>query len=426
MNFDIDFSVPFRHRVRFTTDLANEEFQTLLELIEPSGDQAKLLVIADSALLAVPNQSNPSGDNESSNDSRSWLNTVLDQLDAAPQIKLLDCNGFNPPLSSGTNENNNDQRTGNNCRALLMSGGEDCKNDTSQIERVLALINHFDIDRRNYVLVIGGGAVLDAVGYAAAIAHRGVRLIRLPTTTLAQDDSGVGVKNAINYFNKKNWVGTFAVPWGVVNDAKILKSLSDRDFRCGFSEAVKVSLLKSVDDFDFLCRNATEIYERQMEVAFEAVKRSCVWHLKHITQGGDPFEALEARPLDFGHWSAHKMESLTDYRIRHGEAVGIGVAIDALYSRRMFGFPEQDANRVLKCLGDLGLALWDPILENKSDLLNGLEEFRQHLGGRLTVTMLRRVGEPIDVHEIDSLEMHAAIDDLKKWHIARLNVANVR
>ena len=256
--------------------------------------------------------------------------------------------------------------------------------------------------------------MLDAVGYAAAVAHRGIRLVRLPTTTLAQADSGVGVKNAINYFDKKNWVGTFAVPWAVINDTSLLRTLSARDFRSGFSEAVKVSLLKDRDEFEWLCEHAAEIRGRDVRASKKAIHRSCVLHLKHITEGGDPFEMLEARPLDFGHWSAHRLEPITKYEIRHGEAVAIGVAIDCIYSSMKFGFPESDMMKVLECLTAIGMPLWHESLLPIDRLMQGLEEFRQHLGGRLTITMLRGAGDPINVHEIDHAAMKIAIERLQQ------------
>ena len=275
---------------------------------------------------------------------------------------------------------------------------------------MLKCINAADLDRRSYIVVVGGGAVLDAVGLAAAVSHRGIRLVRLPTTTLAQADSGVGVKNSVNLFDKKNWVGTFAVPWAVVNDAALLETLPDRDFVCGFSEAVKVSLLKDPECFEEICCAADSIRLRDADAARPIIRRSAELHLRHITQGGDPFEALEARPLDFGHWSAHKLEVLSGFELRHGEAVAIGVAVDAVYSSLVHGLPEQDAIRVLDCLARLGLPLGHPALQDSDALFEGLEEFRQHLGGRLTVTMLRDVGRPIDVHEIDRSQMQAAVD----------------
>ena len=245
--------------------------------------------------------------------------------------------------------------------------------------------------------------------FATAIAHRGLRLVRLPTTTLAQADSGMGVKNGVNLFGKKNWLGSFAVPWGVVNDASLLTTVSDRDYRCGFSEAVKVSLLKDPAMFDTLCRTARQVAERNQQAAEPMIRGSALLHLAHITRGGDPFEMREARPLDYGHWSAHRLEAMTDFALRHGEAVAIGVAIDTVYSSLVHGLPEADARRVLVCLAELGFSLDHAALQDTRALLKGLEEFRQHLGGRLTVTMLRAVGDPIDVHEIDAEAMATAI-----------------
>jgi len=249
---------------------------------------------------------------------------------------------------------------------------------------------------------------LDAVGFAAAIAHRGLRLIRIPTTTLAQADSGIGVKNSVNLFEKKNWLGSFAVPWGVINDRSLLTTLSDRDFRCGFSEAVKVSLLKDPDFFDRILSNADSIVARG-DACWSVIQDSANWHLKHITAGGDPFEMLEARPLDFGHWSAHKLEAMSQFELRHGEAVAIGVAVDTVYSSLVHGLAETQADRVLQSLERLKLLNDHPTLRRTDELFQGLEEFRQHLGGRLTVTMLSEIGRPIDVHQVDRARMKEAI-----------------
>lgn len=291
----------------------------------------------------------------------------------------------------------------------LVPGGEAIKNDVHILERMLKVFNHADLDRRSYVVAIGGGAVLDAVGFAAAIAHRGIRLIRLPTTTLAQGDSGVGVKNGVNMFGKKNWIGAFVVPWAVVNDAGLLTTLPDRDYCCGFAEAVKVSLLKDPALFDQLCSDAAAIRQRDMQAALPMIEASARLHLDHITRGGDPFEADEARPLDYGHWSAHKLEVMSGFELRHGEAVAIGVAVDTVYSSLVHGLPTADADRVLRCLDELGLAIDHPALHDTETLFAGLEEFRQHLGGRLTLTMLRNVGDPLEIHEVDRERMVEAI-----------------
>lgn len=375
--FDIPFHVPFTHRLRFTQDVLGAEQNVLRDLLEPSGDQKPRVQF--------------------------WLDKCV--ADAIPSLT--------EKLHAFRDAHRSSFRSPG--RIQMVPGGEAVKNDIHLLERMLKCINAADLDRRSYVVVIGGGAVLDAVGFAAAIAHRGIRLIRLPTTTLAQADSGVGVKNSVNLFQKKNWVGSFAVPWAVVNDAALLETLPDRDFVCGFSEAVKVSLLKEPQLFDDLCQQAARIAERDWSVCGPIIRRSALHHLQHITRGGDPFEALEARPLDFGHWSAHKLEVMTGFSLRHGEAVGIGVAVDAVYSSLVHGFPQADANRVLNCLAAMHLPMAHPAINETETLLAGLEEFRQHLGGRLTVTMLRGVGEPVDVHEINETRMKEAISTVAEF-----------
>jgi 3-dehydroquinate synthase len=368
---DVSFAVPAVHRLRFTDDVFGADQETLLKVLEPSGERAARVQfwLDEHVATACPE-----------------LQDKIEQLFTSHPGRIVS--------------------TGN---VQIVPGGEVVKNDIHILERMLKVFNAANLDRRSYVVVIGGGAVLDAVGFAAAIAHRGIRLVRLPTTTLAQADSGIGVKNSVNLFGKKNWVGTFAVPWAVINDASLLTTLSDRDFVCGFSEAVKVSLLKDAAMFRELCRSAGQIRVRDMAAAQPMIRASARMHLDHITRGGDPFEALEARPLDFGHWSAHKLEVMSDFTLRHGEAVAIGVAVDSVYSSLVHGLPKHDAQRILRCLTDLGLPLAHPALVNSDVLFDGLEEFRQHLGGRLTLTMLRGVGHAIDVHQVDRKAMRQAI-----------------
>lgn len=371
---DIDFNVPFRHRLRFTEDVFGRDSEVLAELIEGSGEQKPRVQF--------------------------WVDQNV--ADAQPDLKQKIEHFFH----------RNAGRLSRSGNVQIVDGGEAVKNEVHIVERMLKVMNRADLDRRSYVVVIGGGAVLDATGFAAAIAHRGIRLIRLPTTTLAQADSGVGVKNSINLFEKKNWVGTFAVPWAVVNDLMLLETLPDRDFVCGFTEAVKVALLKDPAMFLDLCRSAKAISDRNMQICGPLIRRSAWHHLQHITRGGDPFEMLEARPLDFGHWSAHKLEVMSGFGLRHGEAVGIGVAVDTAYSTHCFGLPVKTRDAVLDCLENFGLTLDHPALHDTETLFAGLEEFRQHLGGRLTLTMLKDAGKPFEVHEVDESLMRRSIEEV--------------
>ena len=291
---------------------------------------------------------------------------------------------------------------------LTVPGGEKIKNDSTALHQVQQAIHEARLCRHSYVVAIGGGAVLDVVGYAAAVAHRGVRLIRVPTTVLAQDDSGVGVKNGINaYGHQKNYLGTFAPPAAVINDSSFLPSLPDRDWRGGISEAIKVALIKDAPFFDFVERNACKLAARDLATMEKVVRRSAELHLAHIATSGDPFELGSARPLDFGHWAAHKLERLTHFRLRHGEAVAIGLALDCTYSYLSGFLSEREWRRILDLFTTLGLALHVPELSRHAgderhpqSVFRGLDEFREHLGGRLTILLLRSIGQAFEVHEV--------------------------
>ena len=291
---------------------------------------------------------------------------------------------------------------------LVLPGGERVKNEWRYVLDVLRVMESAMLCRHSYVVAIGGGAVLDVVGFAAATAHRGMRLIRVPTTVLAQDDSAIGVKNGINAFGKKNYLGTFAPPFAVINDFRFLPTLSDRDWRAGISEAIKVALIRDAGFFDFIESPAASL-ERARSAGHGAARPAlapcCIYD--HIATGGDPFELGSSRPLDFGHWAAHKLEQLTDHRLRHGEAVAIGIALDTTYAYLAGFLPERDWRRIIDLLLASGCRSTrrssSQHLDKDSDsrnVLRGLDEFREHLGGRLTIMLLRDIGQPFDVHEI--------------------------
>jgi 3-dehydroquinate synthase len=300
----------------------------------------------------------------------------------------------------------------------VLPGGEAVKRDDELVRRVWETIDREHIDRHSYLLVIGGGAFLDAVGYAAATAHRGVRLVRFPTTTLSQDDSGVGVKCAINGFGKKNWIGAFAVPFAVINDFAFLQSQDEETRRAGLIEAVKVSLVKDGEFFRWIEANVEKLEVLDPAALEECVKRSALLHARHIAQGGDPFETGSSRPLDFGHWSAHKLEQLSGFTLSHAHAVATGAALDTLYSARCGLLRDCVAERVIDVISGLRMPLWHPALdlrdtEGRRLVHAGLEEFREHLGGELTVLLLRDAGTGQDVHALDEGLVDACLDSLR-------------
>ncbi len=286
---------------------------------------------------------------------------------------------------------------------LVVPGGEAIKNHRESVDRIIEAVDRYGIDRHSYIMAIGGGAVLDAVGYAAAVAHRGIRHLRVPTTVLSQNDSGMGVKNGINYGGKKNFVGTFCPPVAVFNDNRFLLTLDDRAWSSGISEAVKVALIKDAAFFDWIEAHAGTLRRRDSDAMDELIFRCAELHLQHIG-GADPFEFGSSRPLDFGHWSAHKLEQLSGFEVLHGEAVAIGIALDTVYSAIAGMLPPNDAQRVLSVLQALELPTFHPLLGGSGHahpLLAGLEEFREHLGGRLTVMLLSAIGRGVEVHQLE-------------------------
>ena len=293
----------------------------------------------------------------------------------------------------------------------VVPGGEAAKNDPQAVEKIQQLIHQTGLCRHSYILAIGGGAVLDMVGYAAATAHRGIRLIRVPTTVLAQNDSGVGVKNGIYAFGKKNFLGTFAPPYAVLNDSDFLPSLSDRDWRSGIAEAIKVALIKDASFFELIETRTSALVRRDMNAMQQLIYRCAQLHLEHIANSGDPFEMGSSRPLDFGHWAAHKLEQLTNYSLRHGEAVAIGMALDSTYSYLLGLLSHREWQQILHLLEALGFALYVPQMR-QDRLFQGLAEFREHLGGELTLMLLQEIGQGIEVHEVDPLLYTEAISIL--------------
>ncbi len=309
---------------------------------------------------------------------------------------------------------------------VVLPGGEQVKNDPRYVDQLHRAMHEAALCRQSYVLAVGGGALLDVAGYAASTAHRGLRIIRVPTTVLAQDDSAVGVKNGVNAFGTKNYFGTFAPPFAVINDFGFLETLADRDWLGGVSEAVKAALIKDPAFFTDLECAVERLVGRDAEVMEHVIRRSAALHLAHIANGGDPFEFGSSRPLDFGHWAAHKLEQLTEHRLRHGEAVAIGLALDCTYAQLSGWLPETDWRRIIAVLQGLRLAVHVPELDDHPgdpaharSVLRGLEEFREHLGGRLTLLMLRGIGQPFEVHEVDAGVMIRSIDVLRALEEAR-------
>jgi 3-dehydroquinate synthase len=374
------------HTVFFTRESFSPKNNTLAEILQPKleGRRTKTLVFIDEGIM----DGNPN---------------LIDQVNSYFRSREDRLNLVCPPQ--------------------FIKGGEPAKNDWSLVESIWNLLNKYGMCRHSYVVVIGGGASLDLVGFAASTAHRGIRLIRFPTTTLSQGDGGVGVKNGVNFFGKKNWVGTFSVPDAVVNDFNFLHSLPKNQKRAGYVEAIKVALIRDRSFFEFIEENADSLAKFDEKTLEQVIRKSAALHLDHIASSGDPFEKGSARPLDFGHWVAHKLEQISSFKIGHGDAVAIGLSIDLTYASHVGLVKQKTTDRILNLLEKLEFPLYNDLLLEISDqgkrvILEGLEEFREHLGGELTITLIQGIGEGIEVHAMDQSAIIKAVDDLQKLHLS--------
>jgi 3-dehydroquinate synthase len=373
-------TVPFRHRIFFTRSVFSPRNGLLAELMSPSmpGRHAKALIVIDEGVTrSFPQLAD--------------LVTAYFSLESCP-ARLV-------------------------AAPILVPGGEVVKNTRDLVDELYRRIEEHRICRHSYLIAVGGGALLDAAGFAAATAHRGVRHIRIPTTTLSQADGGVGVKNGINAFGKKNFIGAFAPPFAVINDSDFLEKLPDMEMRGGLIEAIKVALIRNAPFFDEIERSGDELARFEFATLERTLRRCAELHVQHIAESGDPFEFGSARPLDFGHWAAHKLEQLSGFTISHGSAVAMGLALDTVYSHKKGMLSANAAERILALVRKIGFALYDPLM-SKTDssgnalLLEGLEEFREHLGGALTITLLAEIGRGVEVHEIDSGLMRKCLLEL--------------
>jgi 3-dehydroquinate synthase len=365
-------------RVFFSENVFAPENVVLRDVLADAGPRKALVVLEDSLAQALPG-----------------LETQIGRYFAAHAARLQ---LVRPPL--------------------FVCGGERAKNSSSLVGDIYSQLQRHHVDRHSYLIAVGGGALLDVAGFASATAHRGIRHVRIPTTTLSQADSGVGVKNGLNAFGQKNFIGTFAPPFAVINDFQLLATLPPRDKRSGYVEAVKVACIRDAAFFDQIEEDAGELANFAPEAMKRLIRRCAELHLDHIATSGDPFESGSARPLDFGHWSAHKLEQLSHFGISHGEAVAIGIALDVIYSRNTGLLAAPAADRILNLLERLGFRLFADELLNADNadspaILAGLEEFREHLGGELSITLLAEIGRSIEVHEMDARPIAAAVAELR-------------
>jgi shikimate kinase/3-dehydroquinate synthase len=295
-------------------------------------------------------------------------------------------------------------RAGLRFTSIVCPPGEGSKS-YSEFARVVDSLIEARIERRDIVIALGGGVVGDLAGFCAASLRRGVRLVQIPTTLLAQVDSSVGGKTGINSRHGKNLIGAFHQPSLVLADTACLNSLSERDFRAGFAEVVKYGLIGDHSFFEFLESNWRDIFAGGPS-RVEAIAISCTAKARVVV--ADETEQGERALLNFGHTFGHALEKLTAYdpaRLVHGEGVAIGMALAFRFSRELGLCSGQDAVRVEAHLKAVGLPTRiGDIPDFKGDpesLLAAMRQDKKVERGKLTFILAKSIGEAFVARDID-------------------------
>ncbi len=301
----------------------------------------------------------------------------------------------------------------------IVPSGELQKGDWAAVLDTMWHFGGSTFGRQDYCLAIGGGAMLDMVGFALSVIYRGVRVVRLPTTVLAQCDAGVGVRTFVNEAGRKDFASTLAPPFAVINDFAMLRSLNRREWIGGAAEAFKIAITRDADFFDFLCEHAEDVQNRDESVMEALIKRSAVAHLERIRAEGVSFGSGRETPLEFGHWAGHRIEALSRFWLAHGQAVAVGVALDSVYAQRVNLITEDELERILGGLVDMGLPIYTKYLDCRTGagelkLLAALRDLRRRLGGRLAITLPDGIGHSCPIHSIDVKIVAEAVAYLKE------------
>jgi len=272
---------------------------------------------------------------------------------------------------------------------IEMPDGEEFKNSAT-LNSVYDALIEAGLDRRSFIVALGGGVAGDLAGFAAATFLRGIPFIQVPTTLLAQVDSSVGGKTAIDHPRGKNLIGAFYQPLLVLVDVETLATLPQREYRAGLAEVVKYGIALDGAFFGYLERNAEALLAMERECLMAVIRRCC--ELKAQVVELDEKETGPREALNYGHTLGHALETLAGYRsLVHGEAVAIGMALAARISSLRETCREDDATRITALLGNLGLSVTPPAVE-RAQLLDALLKDKKNRAGTINFICNQGIG----------------------------------
>jgi len=290
--------------------------------------------------------------------------------------------------------------------AVLIGDGERAKNLTS-IRRIYDACVERRLDRGSTIVAFGGGVVGDVAGFAAATYLRGIRLVQVPTTLLAQVDSAIGGKVGVNLPAGKNLVGAFHAPSLVICDPELLATLPAREFRSGLYEVIKYGVIASRPLFERLERDLDEVKARDVGVLTPVIATCC--RIKADVVARDEREAGPRRVLNFGHTVAHALEAVTDYRrFRHGEAVAYGMLAAAGLSVARGVLPPDAADRLRALVARLGPL--PPVADLRgTEVLAAVRRDKKVVGRRLHFVLAAGLGTTTVASDVTTAELRTAI-----------------
>ena len=281
--------------------------------------------------------------------------------------------------------------------ALVPSG--EASKSFAELERLLGRLLDLELGRGDLIAAFGGGVIGDLAGFAAAIYKRGIGYVQIPTTLLAQVDSSVGGKTAIDTAHGKNLVGAFHQPSLVLADLGVLATLPGRELAAGYAEVVKYGLLGDAPFFDWLEDNGTAVLAREPEPLAQAIA-ICVEHKAEIVAEDERDEGRRGL-LNLGHTFGHALEAETGFSLLHGEAVALGCALAFRYSAREGLCPLGDPARVEAVLGQADLPVHMPSGLSAERLLALMRQDKKAEGGRITLILARGVGRAFVATDVD-------------------------
>ena len=273
---------------------------------------------------------------------------------------------------------------------IVLPDGEAHK-DWRTLDLIFAALLHERADRRTVLVALGGGVVGDMTGFAAATYQRGIAHVQVPTTLLAQVDSSVGGKTAINHPLGKNMVGAFHQPAAVIADTSTLATLPARELAAGLAEIVKYGAIRDLGFLGWIEANAARLKAREPGALAHAIHRSC--KIKAEIVAADERESGARALLNFGHTFGHAIESAAGYGAwLHGEAVATGMVLAADFSARQGRMPGAEAQRLSRLLASLGLPVKPPAFPTDT-WLEYMGRDKKNEDGRITLILLERLGD---------------------------------